>query len=62
MPPSKIPLPDTSLSKKHLGGTKAQGWREEKAGINLIIAPGRLRSCCVHEASPGWLLGELLAR
>lgn len=38
VPPSKISLPDTSLNKKLLGGTKAHGWREEKAGINLIIA------------------------
>lgn len=38
VPPSKIPPPDTSLNKKRLGGTKAQEWRAEKAGINLIIA------------------------
>lgn len=38
VPPSKIPLPDTSPNKKHLGGTKAHRWREEKAGISFVIA------------------------
>lgn len=56
VPPPKIPLPDTSLNKNRLGGTKAHGWREEKAGINLIIAlEGREAAVCMkHHLGGFW--------